>query len=176
MKDFHVIHSFDGVNAYETYPSMLDYLAGIRDLLMEGETSESDMADDLAAEYRAVQKQISEIGERGTDDGMVAHCPSWEVRGGFHRHQCSIEIAAYWTDFVPQAIAFFLDNLKAELDRNHEAYQQESEGDEEPTRAVLEQCKASWATMKKTDTNSEGFTERLKVLLDHTIEDCLPTI
>jgi hypothetical protein len=174
MQDFHVIHSFDGVNAYETYPSMLDYLVWIRDLLMEGETSESAMADDLAAEYRAVKKQISEIRDRGTDDGMVAHRPSWEVRGGLHRHQCSIEISAYRTDFAPQAIAFFIDKLKAELDRKHEACQQESEDDEEPTRAVLEQCKASWASMKKTDTNSEGFAERLKTLIDDTIEDCLP--
>ncbi len=174
MQDFHVIHSFDDVNAYETYPSMLGYLVWIRDLLMEGETSESDMADDLAAEYRAVRKQISDIGDRGTDDGMVAHCPSWEVQGGFHQHQCSIEIAAYWTDFAPQAIAFFIDALQAELDRKHEACQKESGDDEEPTRGVLEQCKASWATMQKTDPNSEGFADRLKSLIHDTIENCLP--
>jgi hypothetical protein len=174
MCDFQVLHSSDGVYAYETYSSMMDYLVWIRDLLMEGEASEDAMNEDLAVEYQAIKAQIAHIEKTGSDTDIVAHCPSWKVRACYNRHECQVDIAAYGKCFAVQAIDLLTDELKEHQKCVRADYEDDADDDCESTLAGLEQCISSLDSLKKRGPQSDGFEWETTSLIEEIIEIHLP--
>lgn len=171
---FHVIHYSNGIHCrsymYDGYPNMLEYLKWL-DEMYDSYADLHRLEEDAAnarEEHAALKEQMAQIIQKGTDKGMTAPCPCLIDKDYL---SAEIFVAAYWKDFVPDALEVILDALELEL----EEYEEEDEENSlTPSLSTLRaRIKEISALKERKDITSARFIDKCCPLIENCVTDYL---
>lgn len=175
---FHVIHSGAGMfrmsYVYDIYPNMLAYLKWLDemyDCYAGSAYDEKEYEANTREERVALRNQIALITNGGIDKGMKAPCP---CLSDADENSSYIEVAAYWKEFVPEALEAILHALQGELEIYGFEYEEEDEDSGTPTLSSLrDRIKEISALRERKDIMTRRFSDKFSQLIEGCLNDYL---